>query len=289
MEDNIQRVFSILISVIIFFLLPLYMAFEKKDDISYALALKITANFVDNVASKGYLSKQMYEDYISDLSVTANTYDVVFEHVAKKYYPVINTYSNANYDTMEYTDLNDAYFDFKLYELIYNENQSRIQNWKDQKSNGSNVAIDFSGGNPSAKIDNHEHLKLGYKLQEEKYYTDQILKVLEGNEYSTKVSYISPNISNDVYKDLDYSDISATVRLTAEKSVYTMNEGDQFTVIIRNRNTTIASVLFNTLTFGANTGNDTKVYINYGGTIQNMEWKDEDFRIRVTSSGGGSE
>ena len=34
MEDNLQRVFSILISILILFILPLYIAFEKMDDIS---------------------------------------------------------------------------------------------------------------------------------------------------------------------------------------------------------------------------------------------------------------
>ena len=54
MEDNLQRVFSVLISVLILFLMPLYITFEKMDDISYSLALKITSNFVDNVNAKGY-------------------------------------------------------------------------------------------------------------------------------------------------------------------------------------------------------------------------------------------
>ena len=52
-----------------------------------------------------------------------------------------------------------------------------------------------------------------------------------------------------------------------------MSKGDEFTVIIKNTNTTVASILFNTLTFGANTGNDTKVYINYGGSIQSEEYR----------------
>ena len=59
MEDTLQRVFSVLVAIVIFFLLPLYIAFEKKDDISYSLALKITSNFVDNVKNKGYLSKKI--------------------------------------------------------------------------------------------------------------------------------------------------------------------------------------------------------------------------------------
>lgn len=289
MEDNLQRVFSILISVILFFLLPLYMAFEKKDDISYALALKITTSFVDNVTSKGYLTEDMYQDYISELGVTANTYDVTFEHIAKKYYPVLNTYNDVKYtkNGPEYLELNNEYFDFKQYESIYVENQATIKN---AISNMTAIEMDELKknelNNKLSRISGNIHLKLGYRLQEEKYYTDQILSVIgveqtedNGNlkydEDDSSSYYLSTN--TNVYKNLSYEDIPSLVRLTTRRNIYTMNEGDQFTVIIKNKNTSIASVLFNTLTFGANTGNDTKVYINYGGIIQNMEWLDSNY------------
>ena len=83
MEDTLQRFFAILVAVVIFFLLPLYIAFEKKDDISYSLALKITSNFVNDVKNKGYITRDMYNDFISDLAVTGNSYDIKMEHVAK--------------------------------------------------------------------------------------------------------------------------------------------------------------------------------------------------------------
>ena len=70
---------------------------EKKDDISYSLALKITTNFVESVNSKGYLTHDMYNDFISKLAVTGNSYDIKLEHVAKKYYPTIYVYKD-DYD-----------------------------------------------------------------------------------------------------------------------------------------------------------------------------------------------
>ena len=79
MEENVQRVFAILISVIIFFIFPVYIAYEKKDDISYALALKITTEFVNNVKNNGYISYDMYTKFVSDLAATDNMYDIKFE------------------------------------------------------------------------------------------------------------------------------------------------------------------------------------------------------------------
>ena len=103
MEDNLLRVFSVLISVLIFFILPLYITFEKIDDISYSLALKITSNFVDNVNAKGYLTQEMYDDFVSRLSVTGMVYDIKMEHVAKKYSPVYYANINEKVDTFDYS------------------------------------------------------------------------------------------------------------------------------------------------------------------------------------------
>ena len=110
MEDILQRVFSILISVLILFILPLYITFEKMDDISYSLALKITSNFVDNVTAKGYISEEMYNDFISELSVTGNVYDIKMEHVAKKYNPVFYVYDSSEkvIDTLDYATYANA-------------------------------------------------------------------------------------------------------------------------------------------------------------------------------------
>ena len=74
MEDIVQRVFAIIFAVLVFFIMPLYMTFEKRDDISYALALKITSNFVNTVKSKGYLTAEMYADFVSELGATDNIY-----------------------------------------------------------------------------------------------------------------------------------------------------------------------------------------------------------------------
>lgn len=233
MEDIVQRVFAILMSVFMFFILPLYIAFEKKDDIAYALALKITNSFVDNVNSKGYLTLDMYDKYISELSTTGNVYDVSLEYNAKEYNPVLQV-SEKDADgnkkiieTYDYLEKKDSFVDGKI----------------DGKA-----------------------AELTYKLSEVKYTTQQILDLL-GN-------------SNNYVSSLNYSRGASVATLPTVPRIYglsnegvlLMNEGDQFTVVVRNTNTTVATVLFNTLTFGANAGNDTKVYINYGGTVKNTEW-----------------
>ena len=247
MEEILQRVFAIIISAIIFFLLPMYMAFEKKDDISYALALKITESFVNNVTSKGYLTRDMYDNYISELAVTGNDYTVTIEHVAKKYYPEVYAFESEDANAKVTKEFDYAYFSNLLHGASINRNDL------------STARINDGAGY-------YSNFKLGYKMQEEKYYTDQILDTIENDEIMNKTTYSSKSISNIPLKSQLY-----------RGNIYAMTEGDQFNVTLKNNNTTIATILFNSLTFGANNENNTKVYINYGGTIQNMEYLNEDF------------
>lgn len=257
MEDNLQRVFSILISILILFILPLYIAFEKMDDISYSLALKITSNFVDNVTAKGYLTKEMYNDYISRLSVTGNVYDVKMEHVAKKYEPALFVYNNKNSVT--------SILDYSLYAEQWTNSEDSL------KITSQNISYKKSD------------IKLSYNTSEIKYTQEQILKVLNSNG---DIPYSKMSLNQ--YSSLDKKEITSLPYMYAnyklnddgnmevdnENRIYTMNKGDEFSVRIKNENVTIATVLFNAFTLGiGGTENNVRVYINYGGTIKEEEYK----------------
>ena len=69
------------------FIFPVYISYEKKDDISYALAVRYTQYFVDKVRSKVYITRELYEDYQAALLATGNTYDIELEHKYVRFYP----------------------------------------------------------------------------------------------------------------------------------------------------------------------------------------------------------
>ena len=87
MDDTIEIILAFLLSVIVFFIFPIYVAFEKKDDLAYALATKYVSDFVEEVKIKGYISADMYTDLEEKLLATDNTFDIFMEHRAKKVYP----------------------------------------------------------------------------------------------------------------------------------------------------------------------------------------------------------
>lgn len=248
MEENVQRVFSVLIAVVMFFFLPMYMTFEKKDDVSYALALKITSNFVDNVSSKGYISRKMYDDFSSELGITDNSYEISIEHVAKKYVPAIYIYDNVDASKLLFK------LDYKTYEseyIVFNTNgKFRYNN------------VDYTS------------VVLSYDLEEERITCKQIMDVLDrtANNNDNKL-IIYRDLDN--YSQLRYIDIPYITNMygTESNSIYTMSVGDEFNVIIKNTNTTIASVLFNTFTMGISDNKNPKIYINYGATIKYESYK----------------
>lgn len=273
MEDNLQRVFSVLISVLILFLMPLYITFEKMDDISYSLALKITSNFVDTVNAKGYITEEMYNDFVKELSVTGNMYDVKMEHVAKKYNPVYYIYDDEK-NVVEVLD-------YAMYTLeISNSENTKIT------VNGKDYTI-RDKANESLK----DNIKLSYSTSEIKYTNKQILSVFDYNSETIPYSLMDPL----VYRNQPKTDISTIpymygnykyetqtngnleAVLDNDNIIYTMNKGDEFNVRIKNENTTIATVLFNAFTLGiGGAENNTRIYINYGGTVTEEEYKNLD-------------
>ena len=241
MEENVQRIFSIMIAVIVFFLLPMYIAFEKKDDISYALAVRMTSELIENVKSNGYLSRSMYDDFVSELSSTGNTYEIKMEHKAYKYNPVICSYTSNTY-----TDLRET-FEYDVY--------------RDQYTAGT---ITY-GGAP------YVNLLLSYVRNEEVYTEDQILAVL-----GTPNNIVYTGMSPAAYANVGISNIPLEPNLYSSGllgAVYTMSKGDEFSVRIRNTNTTTAEVFFNALTLGMTSGQMPRVYMNYGCSIQNEKYK----------------
>jgi|GEM_PF-3335131 len=241
MSENVQRVFSIMLAVIVFFMLPMYVAFEKKDDTAYALAVKITSELVENVKNNGYLSKKMYDEYISKLAVTGNEYDVRIEHKAYKYNPVISSYTDATHTKISET------FDYDIY--------------KDSYLSG---VITYKGAP-------YVNLILSYARNEEVYTESQILEVLSENS-----NILTTGMSKQEYASVNINDIPMQVNLYASGilgPVYTMSKGDEFTIRVKNTNVTTAEIFFNTLTLGMASNPMPRVYVNYGCTVQNEKYK----------------
>ncbi len=241
MEENVQRVFSIMIAVIVFFLLPVYVAFEKKDDTAYAFALRITSELVENVRNNGYISKKMYDDYVTKLAVTGNVYEIKLEHKAYKYNPVICSYQDATHTKLRET------FDYNIYKSGY------------------------AAGSITYNFVNYGNLVLTYSTSQEVYTENEIITVLGQTN-----NIVYKGMSDAQYASIGVNQMPINPNIYVAgslESVYTMNRGDSFSIRIKNINTTPAEIFFNALTVGMISQPLPRVYVNYGCTIQNEKYK----------------
>ena len=250
MEDNIQTIIMVIISAFLLFIFPVYMAYEKKDDVSYALAVRYTQDLVDNVRSRGYLSKDMYDDYKARLKVTGNSYDVELTHDYLRYDPITNYYTkddDGNYQFLRSSTQEVRYEK----EKVLKEEAEALGLKKDEEI--LNYINEFYENQKIYKVENT------YKYSSERYTTNYIESIL----YSENKLVLTKENENGANNCKDASNYCI--------NAYTMNVGDNFNVTIKNTNTTLATFIYNMIT--ANTlDSNTRIYVNYGGDILSTKW-----------------
>lgn len=107
MEDSLLVIFSMLLAVILMFVFPIMDTWERQDDISYMAVYSIVVEFVDSARNLGYITPEMYDKFVQNISSTGNRYDVTLEHRERIY--SINAYKNV------YTT--------QIEDVLYNQNK----------------------------------------------------------------------------------------------------------------------------------------------------------------------
>ena len=244
MESSLQKIIAAIVGVLMFFIIPVYIAFEKVDDVSYTLTLKLTQNFVDNARDKGYISPDMYSDFVSGLYATNNSYDVTIQHVKKRYDPALYIYGLA-----KDKNGNNIKGDL-LYTLDYDK-------YVTDGVAPNEITID----DVVYKAEDNCKIEIAHTLNEEIVTDEQIINKIFQDTGITKEEFIQNCITGntDMYKSLQYMN----------ENSYLMNEGDQINVTVRNKNQTIASTFYSMLTANVGTEDVAKIYVDYGGSIKN--------------------
>lgn len=102
--NTFSKIMAILIGVVMLFIVPIYQLAQKQDDISQIYVENETTKFVDSIRNSGYISREMYQDYVNKIDKTGNTYNIQICHSHKIVKP--------NFDDDTGTILNgyDSYF-----------------------------------------------------------------------------------------------------------------------------------------------------------------------------------
>ena len=76
MSDTVVTVLAIFLAAILMFIFPLMSLAERNDDISQLAVQTATTEFVDNVRTTGVMTLEDYDDYLSEISATGNSFDI---------------------------------------------------------------------------------------------------------------------------------------------------------------------------------------------------------------------
>lgn len=100
MPNALSKVVAIFIAVFLLFIYPIKNELERQDETSRIYVLNKTIGFVDSVRNLGYITPDMYEEYLSELAMTGNLYKVNLEHAKLEYLPVMEyNPSTGQYET----------------------------------------------------------------------------------------------------------------------------------------------------------------------------------------------
>ncbi|WP_066497529.1 hypothetical protein [Abyssisolibacter fermentans] len=95
MEGSLSKIVAIIVACVIFFIYPIMTMFERQDDTSRVFVLSETTKFVDSVRNLGYISPNMYQEFVNKLLATNNIYDIQMEHRHRKIDPVYGDPTNV--------------------------------------------------------------------------------------------------------------------------------------------------------------------------------------------------
>ena len=76
MGDSLITIVAIFLAAILMFIFPLMSLAERTDDISSLAVQTATTEFVDGVRTTGQMTLTDYEQYLSDITSTGNSFDV---------------------------------------------------------------------------------------------------------------------------------------------------------------------------------------------------------------------
>lgn len=105
-----SKIIAIIITVILLFLTPmLYMA-QKQDIISQSYVSSEATKFIDSIKNSGYISIEMYMDFVKKIDATNNLYNIEIVHSHKVVEPLYDENSSTfleDYDTYYYNTYQD--------------------------------------------------------------------------------------------------------------------------------------------------------------------------------------
>lgn len=121
MPNALSKIFAVILMVVALYYIPLYQQYKKQEDLAYLNTYQATMEFADNVRMKGFISRQMYEDYMAKINIGEVLYNVEMTHKHRVYTPEYTDPTDLNTFTGNYLLQYDDFFETQILEHLYSE------------------------------------------------------------------------------------------------------------------------------------------------------------------------
>lgn len=140
MSNSVSKIFAAFLSVLLLYMVPAGESARRQDDLSRMLVHQAVTKFVDSARLKGFVSPQMYMDFMQELDVTGNLYEIEMEHRHKKYEPVYLDPADPRTFQDRYSVIYDAYYENDILAYLFPESAISLE---DQRRMYKLTAGDF--------------------------------------------------------------------------------------------------------------------------------------------------
>ncbi len=115
--NALEKVVGILLAVLLLFVVPMNYLAQKQDAITQSYVTAETTKFVDAIRNNGYLTADMYNEYLRKIDSTNNLYTIKMEHVHQVINPLYDEASGSFQDVTS-TNYYNTYQEDILKELF---------------------------------------------------------------------------------------------------------------------------------------------------------------------------
>ncbi|MNP18508.1 hypothetical protein D3C76_1109920 [compost metagenome] len=121
MSNSVAKVFAAIIAIVLLFIWPVSSALNKQDDISEIVVLNSVTHYVDSVRDKGYITPTMYTEFVDQIALTGNIFDIQMVHRHKRYDPI---YSDDGVFQGGYNVNFEEFYNAQFHEKLFPRNSS---------------------------------------------------------------------------------------------------------------------------------------------------------------------
>lgn len=126
MSNALSLTAAAIVACLLLYLYPVGQSYEQQDQIAYNIAYKAVTKFTDSVRTKGYITPDMYTDFMDELDRSGNLYDVQLQHDAKKYNPIYEDPADSDTFLSDYEVYYESFYTEDILARLFPDNPASV-------------------------------------------------------------------------------------------------------------------------------------------------------------------